>query len=169
MVFFGYMPRSKIIGSYDSSIFSFLRNLHTVLQEKAMALHSSILAWKIPWTEEPSRLQSMGSQRVGHDWATSLRFKPLAAWWGSCPHVWGDIHGACVHHTYVSSCMHTLQEMDTACMPHSHPSVWEQTHGYELFSLIWTKKEREKKQSYLQCLALDVNLILVGNEHSRSL
>ena len=35
--------------------------------EKAMALHSSILAWKIPWTEEPSRLQSMGSQRVGHD------------------------------------------------------------------------------------------------------
>ena len=34
--------------------------------------HSSILAWKIPWTEEPGRLQSMGSQRVGHDWATSL-------------------------------------------------------------------------------------------------
>ena len=32
--------------------------------------HSSILAWKIPWTEEPGRLQSMGSQRVGHDWAT---------------------------------------------------------------------------------------------------
>ena len=35
--------------------------------EKEMATHSSILAWKIPWTEEPSRLQSMGSQRVGHD------------------------------------------------------------------------------------------------------
>ena len=37
-----------------------------------MAPHSSTLAWKIPWTEEPGRLQSMGSLRVGHDWATSL-------------------------------------------------------------------------------------------------
>ena len=42
--------------------------------EKEMATHSSILAWKIPWTEEPGRLQSMGWQRVGHNWATSLRF-----------------------------------------------------------------------------------------------
>jgi len=40
--------------------------------EKEMASHSSTLAWKIPWTEEPSRLQSMGSQKVRHDWATSL-------------------------------------------------------------------------------------------------
>ena len=37
------------------------------LLEKEMATHSSILAWKIPWTEEPGRLQFMGSQRVGHD------------------------------------------------------------------------------------------------------
>ena len=37
-----------------------------------MATHSSILAWKIPWMEEPGRLQSMGSQRVGHNWPTSL-------------------------------------------------------------------------------------------------
>ena len=42
------------------------------LLEKEMATHSSILAWKIPQTEEPGRLQSMGSQRIGHDWATSL-------------------------------------------------------------------------------------------------
>ena len=35
--------------------------------EKEMEIHSSTLAWKIPWTEEPGRLQSMGSQRVGHD------------------------------------------------------------------------------------------------------
>ena len=35
--------------------------------EKGMATHSSTFAWKIPWTEEPGRLQSMGSQRVGHD------------------------------------------------------------------------------------------------------
>ena len=42
------------------------------LLEEEMATHSSILAWKIPWMEGPCRLQSMGSQRVGHDWATSL-------------------------------------------------------------------------------------------------
>ena len=35
--------------------------------EEGMATHSSILAWRIPWTEKPGRLQSMGSQRVGHD------------------------------------------------------------------------------------------------------
>ena len=40
-----------------------------------MATHSSTLAWKIPWTEEPGRLQSMGSQRVRHDCATSLQDK----------------------------------------------------------------------------------------------
>ena len=39
--------------------------------EKGMATHSSILAWRIPWTENPGRLQSMGSQRIGHDWATN--------------------------------------------------------------------------------------------------
>ena len=40
------------------------------LLEKEMATHSSILAWRIPWTEEPGGLQSMGSQRVGHDYVT---------------------------------------------------------------------------------------------------
>ena len=38
--------------------------------EEGMTIHSSILAWRIPWTEEPGRLQSRGSQRVGHDWKT---------------------------------------------------------------------------------------------------
>ena len=42
--------------------------------EKEMATHSSTLAWRIPWREKPGRLQSMGLQRVGHDWATSLHF-----------------------------------------------------------------------------------------------
>ena len=46
--------------------------------EKEVATHSSILAWNIPWTEEPGRLQSTGSQTVGHDWATSLTGLP---WW----------------------------------------------------------------------------------------
>ena len=42
------------------------------IEEKAMAPHSSTLAWKLPWTEELGRLQSMGSLRVGHDSVTSL-------------------------------------------------------------------------------------------------
>ena len=45
------------------------------LLEKEMAIHSRTIAWKIPWTEEPGRLQSMGSQRVGHDLVTSFHFK----------------------------------------------------------------------------------------------
>ena len=45
-----------------------------------MAPHSSTLAWKIPWTEEPGRLQSMVSLRVGHDWATSLSFLTFMHW-----------------------------------------------------------------------------------------
>ena len=46
--------------------------------EKEMATHSSTLAWKIPWTEEPGRLQSMGSQRVGH--TERLHFHFLSSW-----------------------------------------------------------------------------------------
>ena len=46
----------------------FQKNIYLCfIAEKAMAPHSSTFAWKIPWTEEPNRLQSMGSQRVGHD------------------------------------------------------------------------------------------------------
>ena len=48
--------------------------------EKALAPHSSTLAWKIPWTEEPGRLQSMGSLRVGHDWATSVSLFTFMHW-----------------------------------------------------------------------------------------
>ena len=51
---------------------SFLHVYIQSLSKKAMAPHSSTLAWKIPWMEEPGRLQSMGLLRVGHDWATSL-------------------------------------------------------------------------------------------------
>ena len=50
------------------------------LSEKAMAPHASTLAWKIPWTQEPGRLQSMGSLRVGHDWATSISLFTFMHW-----------------------------------------------------------------------------------------
>ena len=76
----GYMPRSGISGSYGSYIPSFLRNLYTIFLEKAMAPHSSTLAWKIPWREEPGRLQSMGLLGVRHDWATSLSLFTFMHW-----------------------------------------------------------------------------------------
>ena len=50
------------------------------LAEKAMAPHSSTLAWKIPWAAEPGRLQSMGLLRVGHGWATSLSLFTFIHW-----------------------------------------------------------------------------------------
>ena len=52
---------------------------HTSM-EKAMASHSSTLAWKIPWTEKPGRLQFLGSLRVGHDWVTSLPLFTFMHW-----------------------------------------------------------------------------------------
>ena len=52
-------------------VFHLLRSSQD-MPEKAMALHSSTLAWKIPWAEEPGRLQSIGLLGVGHDWETSL-------------------------------------------------------------------------------------------------
>ena len=50
------------------------------MAEKAMAPHSNTLAWKIPWMEEPGGLQSMGSLRVGHGWATSLSLFTFMHW-----------------------------------------------------------------------------------------
>ena len=70
--------------------------------EKEMATHSSTLAWKIPWMEETGRLQSMGSKRVGHDWATSLCSLyccPSLEWV-----LWGQVFGArMVHRTVLST------------------------------------------------------------------
>ena len=63
-----FLPRSKQI------LILWLQSL------SAVAPHSSTLAWKIPWMEEPGRLQSMGSRRVGHDWATSLSLFTFVHW-----------------------------------------------------------------------------------------
>ena len=83
-----------LIGDYDRYL------------EKAMAPHSSTLAWKISWTEEPGRLQSMGSLRVGHNWATSLSLFTFMHWrrkWQATPvflpgesQGWGSLVGCCL-------------------------------------------------------------------------
>ena len=72
-----FILRLKIIHYFTLLCFSLK---YTYKAEKAMAPHSSTLAWKIPWTEEPGRLQSMGSRRVGHDWATSLSLFTFMRW-----------------------------------------------------------------------------------------
>ena len=99
--------------------------------EKEMATHSSILAWKIPWTEKPGRLQPMGLQRVRHDWAASL---------------WLSRHKACtewlyIHHHYEwvddintnmnTMIMHSRLHMNKVCLPShlfniftEHPRLW---------------------------------------------
>ena len=64
------------------------------LLEKEMATHSSVLAWKIPWAEEPGRLQSMGSQRVRHNWETSL----------SCILIWTPFSTLPAHQHWVICC-----------------------------------------------------------------
>ena len=84
--FFQVSQRGLLISLWQSLMAQRLKHLPPVWEtwvrslgqedplEKEMVTHSSILAWRIPWTEEPGRLQSMGSQRVRHDWATSLHF-----------------------------------------------------------------------------------------------
>ena len=65
--------------------------------EKAMTTHSSTLAWRIPWMEEPGRLRSMGSLRVGHNWVTSLSLFTFMHWrrkWQPTPVFWpGESQG----------------------------------------------------------------------------
>ena len=68
-----YDPFKFIFKWYEAGINDYIFYILLVnCSEKAMTTHSSTLVWKIPWMEEPGRLQSMGSQRVGLDWATSL-------------------------------------------------------------------------------------------------
>jgi len=88
-----------------SSCFVFVDSIELLL-EKAMAPDSSTLPWKIPWTEEPGGLQSMGLLRVGHDWVTSLSLFTFMHWrrkWQPTPvflsgesQGWGSLVGCCL-------------------------------------------------------------------------
>ena len=101
----------KMIGLHSSAL-----NWHQlgIRAEKAMATHSSTLAWKIPWTEEPGRLQSMGSWRIGHDWATSLSLFTFMHWsrkWQATPmFLPGESQGGW---SLVGCCLWGLTESDT--------------------------------------------------------
>ena len=107
--------------------------------EKGMATHSSILAWRIPWTEEPGRLQAMGLQKVGHNCMADM-LNPLS--WG-----WSHVHAGCPAASLASSSKMpvetTLQSWQpklsayTATPPpvESHwPSVWIRI---QLYLICW--------------------------------
>ena len=112
-----------------------------------MATHSSTLAWKIPWTEEPSRLQSMGSWRVGQDWATSLSLFTFMHWrrkWQPTPvflpgesqgqgslvgcRLWG--------HTELVEFLNFNQSV-TKWPCHYYMPPCKRNHDSENFSLLW--------------------------------
>ena len=81
LLFFFQTPNHHMLSwKYTCHFISYICFHLTFYREKAMVPHSSTLAWKIPWTEEPGRLQSMGSWRVGHDWATSLSLFTFLHW-----------------------------------------------------------------------------------------
>ena len=91
------------------------------LMEKAMATHSSTLAWKIPWMEKPGRLQSTGSLRVRHDWATSLSLFTFMHWrrkWRPTPvFLPGESHG---WRSLVGCSPRGRKESDTTELLHFH-------------------------------------------------
>ena len=84
--------------------------------EKEMATLSSILAWRIPWTEEPAGLQSMGWQRVGHDWVTNT-------------HTY-------IHTYYFSGCVESYEEEETFFKTLSHCLIFIQY--FWTFFLLWS-------------------------------
>ena len=71
---------SHVVLRGSASVILSIDRCQLPMVEKAMASHSSTLAWKIPWTEEPGRLQSMGLRRVGYNWATSLSLFTFMHW-----------------------------------------------------------------------------------------
>ena len=97
MICMDIFPKPYSIFQYWLLIYSGWYLCLSINMEKAMAAHSSTLAWKIPWTEEPRRLQSMRSLRVGHDWATSLCLFTFMHWrrkWQPTPmFLPGESHG----------------------------------------------------------------------------
>ena len=77
------MLKSSLTNFYPTGIY-LIHMFLTILAEKAVAPHSSTLAWKIPWMEEPGRLQSMGLLRVGQNWATSPSLFTFMHWRRKC-------------------------------------------------------------------------------------
>ena len=114
-----------------------------------MAPHSSTLAWKIPWMEEPGRLWSMGSLRVGHDWATSLSLFSFTHWrrkWQPTPvflpgesQGWGSLVG--------------LQSMGSHRVGHDWSDLAAaEKEGKDLLRLHWSQCTSKENTEGIYCV-----------------
>ena len=128
---------------------------------KAIATHSSTLAWKTTWMEEPGRLQSMGLQRVGHDWATSLslftgmhwrrKWQPTPVFlpqesqgWGAW---WAAVYGVTQSWTWLKRLSSSSTRMRNWKQP-KWGGVWYQLWCY-LCCRILCRFEKTAEQPYL--------------------
>ena len=105
-----------------------------------MASHSSILAWRIPWTEEPGGLQSIESQRVGHDWVTELNWilKPVRQEW----RLWK-----------------TQQCIPSILLPYAEPGQW--VFPFRILNSLSRKlRGTESQNIQRKCIQADVNNLL---------
>ena len=121
-----------------------------------MATHSSTLAWKIPWTEEPGRLQSMGLLSIGHDWATSLSLFTFIHWrrkWQplqcSCPENprdggawWAAVYGVAQSRTWLKRLSSSSSSKDIKISIKEKDAHWYTSHHIlylDIFLLLITK------------------------------
>ena len=86
--------------------------------EKKMATHSSILAWRIWWREEPGRLQSMESQKVGQDWATSLHFMQMSNSWIQNLQLTGEVWESKISLKVINRCCRSVTKSSPTLSSH---------------------------------------------------
>ena len=133
-----------------------------------MQADSSILAWKIPWAEEPGRLQSMGSQRVRHDWATSLSLFTFMHWrrkWQRTPMFlpresqgWGSLVGCRLWGRTESRTQLKWLSSSSSSIPTSH--VW----GFQFLHILanlGTVSDTSFRHSYVSVVISQCDFSLV--------
>ena len=147
-----------------------------------MAPHSSTLAWKIPWMEKPGRLQSMGSLRLGHDWATSLSLFTFMHWrrkWQPAPvflsgesQGWGSLMDCCLWGRRVG---HDWSDLATAAAAAFHQKRrWHPTPVTLAWQIPWTEEpgrlqsmgSGRVRHDWATSLSLSLELYLVQFSHS---
>ena len=141
--------------------------------EKAMAPHSSTLAWKIPWTEEPGRLQSMRSHRVGHDWsdivaaAAEFQWHPTPVLLPGKPHGRRSLEGCSPWGRWVSDTTEQLpfhfslsytgegngNQLQCSCLenPRDGGAWWAAVYGV---TQSWTRLKRLSSSSRIVCFSV---------------
>ena len=120
-----------------------------------MTPHSSTLAWKIPWPEEPGRLQSMGSWRVGHDWATSLSLFTFMNWrrkWQPTPvFLPGESQGRGAWWATVYGVAQSRTRLKQLQMQQQHPLSWVTACWQMYFQTFFLSIYLDKSNNFNKC------------------